>query len=286
MQVFTTFFCLLCTLVSLSCSKKDTGTSNTTPAADTVVYTYPLTPLIQEISGIADSRRNPGSLWGEEDSGNPPQLYLISHNGQVQDTVYLKGASNIDWEDIALVNTDLYVADIGDNNGVRPSVAIYKLPEPVAGTDTVSTFETIQVVYPDGAHDAEAILVDSTTKDICIITKRDTQSRIYKVAYPYSLSAMNTAQYIASLPYNGVVSAAMSPAGGGIVVKTYNSLYYYARAASTTIPDALQHAYATLKYSTEPQGEAVTFALDNSGYFTMSEKGLSSGVNLYYYKTK
>jgi hypothetical protein len=41
-----------------------------------------------------------------------------------------------------------------------------------------------------------------------------------------------------------------------------------------------------LPYQAEPQGEAISFAVNNSGYYTISEKALSSMVKLYYYKRK
>src|SRR5688572_6011238 len=53
-----------------------------------------------EVSGMTDSQKNPGHCWVQQDSGNPPEIILINHNGRVAGKVYLKGASNLDWEDI------------------------------------------------------------------------------------------------------------------------------------------------------------------------------------------
>jgi hypothetical protein len=36
----------------------------------------------------------------------------------------------------------------------------------------------------------------------------------------------------------------------------------------------------------EPQGEAVSFALDGSGFFTVSEKGFANSVNINFYNRK
>lgn len=287
MQIINVYILLAAfSLLSPSCTKKLAAAQDTVTVTDTVQMVYPLVPLIKEISGICDSKTQQGFLWGEEDSGNPPLMYLIGHDGNVKSKVFIAGAVNTDWEDIALVDGSIYMADIGDNNAVRSSLTIYKFPEPVAGADTVKNFDAIHFTYADGPHDAEAILIDSSTKDIYVITKRDTASRIYRVHYPYSHTSMNTAEYIASLPYNGVVSAAVSPDGTGIIVKNYFSLYYYKRPSGTSIPTALQQSYTALKYTVEPQGEAVTFALDNSGYYTVSEKGNASKVDLNFYKVK
>ena len=288
---------ILLLLISAGCNKKQTGAAApvTPPAAVSFENTplgYPLTTLIGEASGIADSRLNPGYLWVEEDSGNPPQLYLLNHAANKIKKVYLRGAINTDWEDIALAagpdaaKKYLYIADIGDNDAVRTSVGFYRLEEPAATADTVSNFEFIRFTYADGPRDAEAFLVDDAGKDIFIITKRDALSRIYKLAYPYSSTSINTAVFVASLAYNGVVSAAAGNDGTGLIVKTYTSLNYYPRLPSESIPQTLQKAATALGYQPEPQGEAVGFALDNSGFFTLSEKGGAVSQTLYFYSKK
>jgi hypothetical protein len=250
---------------------------------------YPVTPILAEASGIADSKINPGYLWVEEDSGNPPLVTLLGHQGKVLKTIYLKGAINRDWEDIALAGGPvagknyLYLAETGDNHAVYPSAAFYRFEEPSAATDTITNYDIINFTYPDGPHDAEAFLVDDATKDIFVLTKRDALSRVYRIAYPYSATAMNQAVAAGSLPYNGVTGATQNADGTGIIVRTYAQLLYYTRLPGETIAQALQKTFTALAYQPEPQGEAVTFAVNGSGFFTLSEKGLSPSQFLYFY---
>jgi hypothetical protein len=253
---------------------------------DSVPVVKPVLPMINEISGIADSKVNAGYLWGEEDSGNPPAIFLISHSGSIFKNVYIKGAVNRDWEDMALSGTDLYIADIGDNNQEYSDYTIYTFPEPEKSTDTISSFSTIRFKYEDGSHDAEAFIVDPALKDIYLITKRDNNSRIYKLAFPYSYTSLNIATQVGTLPYGGVVSATISADGKEILVKTYPAVLHYTRTTQESIPQVLGKNYTAIPYKMEPMGEAVTFAADNSGYYTLSEKGFSNNVNLYYYKRK
>ncbi len=242
--------------------------------------------MIQEASGIADSKANAGYLWVEEDSGNPNQLYLLKHDGTIQRKVYLAGITNRDWEDMALCNGDIYVGEIGDNNAVYPDYAFYKFPEPAAPVDTVRNIETIRFKYPDGSHDAEGFFVEPSTKNIYIITKRDSASRIYKLTAPLFTSAINIAELVGQLPYNGVVSAALSADEKEIIVKTYLALYYYTVTTGEKKETALQKSFTKLPYILEPQGEAVCFSAANDGYYTLSEKGFSSSQQLYFYKRK
>jgi hypothetical protein len=207
-KYYAFIFFLFYALLLLNCNKELTSL-DTDLIFDSIPVIKPVVPIINEASGIADSKINPGYLWVEEDSGNPPQLYLLGHDGHVSKTIYIKGAINRDWEDMTRINDTIYVADIGDNNLGFSDHTIYKFAEPTASTDTVTSFSTIHFAYPDGAHDAEAFLVEPTTKDIYIITKRDASSKIYKLSFPYNTPTVDTASLVGTLNYNEVVSAAM-----------------------------------------------------------------------------
>lgn len=249
---------------------------------------------IPEASGIADSKTNPGFIWVEEDSGNPPDIYLLGQNGNIKGKVHLQDAVNIDWEDIQLSTgpyagtSYLYIGDIGDNNAVRASCSFLRFPEPAAGTSNVNQYDKIRFNYPDGPRDAEAFLVDPSTKDIFIITKRDSQSKIYKLSYPQDTINITTATYVGSLSFSGVVSAALSANGEQLMVKTYGNLYYCTRGASQSIDTTLKGTFKKLGYQLEPQGEAVCFALDGSGFYTLSETSsiLPITPTLNFYKKK
>jgi hypothetical protein len=272
--ISTTSFGLCC------CQKKNSAPVAKVPF-DSVTLVKPVNPIVNEISGIADSKMAPGYLWGEEDSGNPSQVYLINHNGTVAKTVHLKGITNRDWEDMTLADGTIYIAETGDNAQVYGNYRFYTFPEPSLTTDTVTNIQTINFTYPDGSHDAEAFVVDES-KNIYIITKRDNPSRIYKLSYPYSSN--NTVTLVGTLPYTGVVSATMN--GNEIIVKTYSSLFYYKRQTGKTIEQTLAGTYISLPYLLEPQGEAVCLANDGSGFYTISEKGFATWVNIYFYKRR
>lgn len=275
---------IICSCTGILCTKK----SAFSPAEllfDPIPETHQLNPILKEVSGIADSKRNPGYLWGEQDGGNPTQLALINYDGTVTKQIYLKGIQNVDWEDLGLYNDSLYLADIGDNNSVRSQCSFYVFAEPDVSTDTVYAFRKIDFQYPDGAHDAEAFLIDRNSKDIFIITKRDQPSLVYQLKYPYS-SGVNMLLKVGKLDYTGVVSAASSITDKEIIIKTYDKLNYYIRDAGQSIMECLTNTPVLLPYIKEPQGEAVCFSQKSDGYFTLSEQGLSPLVNLYFYKRK
>ena len=247
---------------------------------------------IFESSGIADSRINRGHIWVQEDSGNPPQLYLVGHDGKVKKSIFLDGISNRDWEDMTIAKGPdpsldyLYVGDIGDNGAISSDYIIYRLPEPSLTVDTVRKIDKIRFKYPDGAHDAEAFIVDDLNMEIYIITKRDSTSRIYRIKSPVTENAVNTLEYITSLKFNGVVSAALAPDRKSMLVKTYSAIYYFEIKTGISLSEVFKTNPAPVTYQVEPQGEAICFLDDNSGFFTLSEKAFASTVKLYNYRRK
>jgi hypothetical protein len=247
---------------------------------------------VSEASGIAESRINNGFIWVLEDSGNPPQLFLLGTDGNILKSIYIRSAVNRDWEEMAIAKGPdpaldyLYLADIGDNGNSNESCTFYRFPEPSSTIDTVKNYDKIVFRYPDGGHDAEAFLVDDESGDIFILTKRDKSSRVYRLKSGYSTAGVNTAEFVMELPYNGITAAAISPDGKDILVKTYTKIFHYSKTAGLTIPQALGSAPFSAPYNLEPQGEAICFSTDNTGYFTLSEKGIASTVSLYFYRRK
>jgi hypothetical protein len=282
---------LTATLV-YSCKNTDHSISRKNPLFTEKPLVHPVPPgEIDEASGIAESKTYPGSLWVEQDSGNPPELRLLGTDGRPGKRIFIKNAVNRDWEDLVLVQdgtsntSQLYIGDIGDNFLQQTQYSIYHFPEPGPSTDTVYTWQKINFVYPDGAHDAEAFLVDQRTRDIFIITKNDAKAKIFRLASPPNSTALVTASLVGELPFGVAVSAAMSTDSKEIIVKTYTDLYYWTKQADEPVDAALRKAPLPLPYQAEIQGEAVCFARDGSGFYTLSEKPASAAsVGLNFYK--
>ena len=251
----------------------------------------PIVPgLIDETSGMADSRSTENALWVLEDGGNPAELTLISYEGNIIERLPAKNTINRDWEDMTLVKdlssgkNKIYLADIGDNNIQYDTYDIYRFDEPATNDIEINNVEKIQFRYPDGPHDADAMLVDKMSNDIYIITKQDAKSGIYKIVYPQILTAINTAVFEGSLDYTGVTSAAISPDGFEIIVKTYTHLNYYSRKGNELLPIALKRKSQSIPYAMEAQGEAICWKKDGKGFFTLSERGLLPAIDLRYYE--
>lgn len=282
--------CLLVLSGLLAGSCQKTGNPDPVQFATSPQRTAVLPGLIDEASGIVDSRSMSGNLWVEEDGGNPAQLSLLTHGGKLAGRYALPGTTNRDWEDLTIGpgpqsnTTYLYLADIGDNNATNDVNTIYRFAEPTSLADPVRELTRIQFRYPDGAHDAETLLLDPLTRDLWIVTKREAKVQLYRLPYPQSTDQPMVAERVGELPLSVVTGGSLSTDGREIILKTYTGLYYWSRQAGESVGQALIRTEPRqFNYLIEPQGEAVCFDKESNGFYTLSERASAASVTLNYY---
>ena len=78
-----------------------------------------------------------------------------------------------------------------------------------------------------------------------------------------------------ALPSTMATAADISPDGSTILVRTYQQVLAYPRPAGGSLADAFAAAPCNAPQVSEPQGEAIAFAADGSGYSTTSETQLA-----------
>ncbi|HEY0652380.1 MAG TPA: hypothetical protein VGD65_04590 [Chryseosolibacter sp.] len=249
---------------------------------------------LEEASGLAASKANPGLLWTHNDSGNRAEVLLIDDKLNIRLTCVLENVINRDWEDIAVGpgpepgKSYIYVADIGDNMAIFPYKMVYRFEEPqfTEGKDkiTVSKFDRI-VFQLDVKKDTESLLVDPKTKNLYVVSKREKPVYVYELKYPYSTTDTLTAEKIASIPFGQIVAADFSADGTEVLMKNYNNVFYW-KLNNENLASALKRNPAIVTYEEEPQGESVTFARDGSGFYTISEKVKGEKSYLWFYPRK
>lgn len=283
-------------LLAVSCIKKKSV------SGDSALFSKgkPLAELterkLQEVSGLAASAYNKDFLWTHNDSGNPAEIYLVDEQLQIRLTCKLQGVKNRDWEEIAIgpgpdKNTSyLYVADIGDNNSRHNLKYIYRFEEPLLSASQnaeviVRDFDTIVFRLEDGSKDTEAIIIHPKTKNLYVLSKRERPVYLYELKFPFSLKDTLTAEKVLSIPLTQIVSAAISRDGNEILMKNYDNIYYW-QTQGKPLTEVLEKEPHLLKYTEEPQGEAIAFNIGGTGFYTLSEKLQGEKTFLYFYQKK
>ena len=250
--------------------------------------------ILDEISGIVASRKNPGVFWVHNDSGDRAQIYAIDVRGRLLSTFLVTGAKHRDWEDIAIgpgpVRDEwyLYIGDIGDNKPQHETITVYRVPEPtVSLTDPIAVSRTakaeaIVMKYPEGdRRDAETLIVDPLNGDLYIISKREMSNGLYYLASPRATDDPVTLEFKARLPVGFSVGGDISPNGRFVAVRSAFGAVMFERVSGKPLWEAFKRKARSLPVKSEKQGEAIAFDLEGQGYYTVSE---GKNQPIYYYE--
>lgn len=248
--------------------------------------------VADEASGLVASRKNHNVLWTHNDDTGDNRVFAIHVNGTLLGT-YTLGTGSVDPEDIAIgpgpvSGVDyLYWGNTGDNNNVRSTIFVKRLPEPVVSETqspplniSVSAVDTLTFAYPTDAtapshKDCETLLVDPLNGDFYFVTKRTSVGLVYRAAYPQSTSGVTTLQYVASIDWGGPVGGDISPDGQLIIIRRYSGnspeASIWTRPAGGSLWSAFAQPRCDVHLASEPQGEAIAWDALGQGYYTVSE---------------
>jgi len=280
-----------------SVSSQDDKNSNKTSNQTSKNYGEPKvigkisTDEIKEGSGLVASKCSENVFWTHNDSGDDAYVFALDDKGEKRATYKVKGAKNIDWEDIAETKGEsgecfLYIGDFGNNARVRTEHTIYKVKEPTEfskdssrkNPQTTEDAEAIKFSYPDIRHDAETLLVHPQTKDIYVITKRLTGAAgVYKLKANYDKSAVNKLEKITDLsvpavPEGFLTGGDISPDGKRVVICDYFFAYEFSLPDNAkNFDDIWKEKPVKIELGTREQGEAVAYSTNGNSIFATSE---------------
>lgn len=254
---------------------------------------------ITESSGLAVSRANPNLFWTHNDSGDGPYLYALDRSGKTRTRLSIPGATNVDWEDMAIgpgedARPALYVADFGDNSHNRDNLVIYRIPEPVLDLK-ISQPELKSDLpdkfffrFPDGAHDTETLLVHPKTGEMIVVTKEGSGlSGVYAFPVPLTPGGKATLQKVGTLTFAGqffsgfsrrlaqgermATGGAVSPDGRRVFIRTYLEGYEWTIAAGQSLAQALKGKPQQMLLPLMKQGESVCYRADSKAIYLTTE---------------
>jgi hypothetical protein len=228
---------------------------------------------LREASGIAASRRIAGTFWAITDSG-APVVYALDAMGAVTGHVRVTGAQVADWEAIAVGPCGgascAYIGDIGDNDGSRKQITIYRVAEPAATGESSAAADAFHATYPDGPQDAESLLI--TSDGAMYIVTKGVKGSVALYRFPRDLrpGASVPLQRVAKPREAGkspnsdrVTDAAASPDGAWILLRTNRSVTFH-RTKELMAGNWRPAHVVDLAALDEPQGEGVTLTVDGT----------------------
>jgi hypothetical protein len=172
------------------------------------------TPDLDENSGLIFYNNN---IITFNDSGGEANLYEINANtGNITRTVTITNATNVDWEDITQDASYIYIGDIGNNNGNRTDLKIYKIAKnDYNGSDDIAVAEIIFYSYADQLDftsnpnntnwDAEGLI--SYSDQLLIFSKNWVDNRVNVYSIPKT-NGTYSALLKSSYNTNGLITSA------------------------------------------------------------------------------
>jgi hypothetical protein len=247
-------------------------------------------PRAVELSGLVATPDGYVSIVdSRSDAGEMVIVYLDEACRVVRTQGYLTVPGDLedpDPEDLAVApDGALWVGDIGDNildPPRRQTITVWRIPPD--GGDPVNH----RLTYPDGPHDAEALLIAADGTPIIITKEISDTANVYQATRaldPGSAAGVPLALVggfhpeVSGVPNELgplgevlVTGAATAPDRSRVVLRTYTAAYEFdvpdgdvataittGRPRITLLPD-------------EPQGEAIAYTVDGQSFLTVSDE--------------
>lgn len=296
---------LLCFLLTPLCahSLADPAAPDRVESPDFRIVGTLENPLLDEASGLQAGTGDVFYVHNDEKR----DVFVTDLSGRELGSFKLDDAKNRDWEDITRVPHGdshwLVIADTGDNESRRKHVRLYFFEEPAEGeynTDREVRHE-IDVRYPGGPRDVEAVSYDPSSDSILLLSKRNSPPRLYAIPLQQALASDEIeAQFLAEVPgfrpptrqdllsnprrgwwVSQPTGMDISPDGRLAAVITYRSLYLFTRKENESWAEAFQRA--PVEYLGPPglYEEAVAFSLDGKAVYITTERRPAPVYRLY-----
>ncbi|MEN8927813.1 MAG: T9SS type A sorting domain-containing protein [Flavobacteriales bacterium] len=240
-----------------------------------------LPSYLNENSGLVYVNNN--SFWTHNDGGDGPIIYNIDSNGNQLDSIYLLGASNIDFEDITEDNLgNFYIGDFGNNNHNRTNLKIYKIPNPstISGNNATPAIINFsypdQLTFPDTNQNSDCEALFHHGNNLYLISKNWGTSGYSKLYQLPDTAGTFSAILLDSFP-SGLITGAAIHSSGKLAILSMNRLHIFDNYVGN---DFFGGTSAYLDYSLT-QKEGICFAGANTVYISQENNRFFPSPKLY-----
>ncbi|GAA4614219.1 hypothetical protein [Saccharopolyspora hordei] len=225
---------------------------------------------LEELSGLASDGR---SWYATNDGGSALRVYVLDPADCSVRDVRTSPVDPYDVEDLALgPDGSVWLADVGDNRRRRDTVALHVM-SPEGGV------VLHRLSYPDGAHDAEALLLDRAGVPFIVTKEPLGVAGVYRPAQPLDPERTVPLERVGSIALRStgtpggpvspsigstlVTGGSVSHDGRTVAIRTYTDVYLYS-APDGDVVAALRGEPLRIALPNEPQGEAIAWEPDGA----------------------
>ena len=218
---------------------------------------------IHESSGLADL----GSVMATaNDSGDSSRVFVLDPVSGETVGVTEFHTEVTDVEALAPAGrSEVYVADIGDNDREREDVTVHRVEVGPRHLDVEPA--SSRLAYPDGPHDAESLFADRAGR-LYLITKSFAGGTVYRAPKRLQMSGRNVLEPVGRVR-GYVTDAALLHGGRHVVVRSLQQARVY------TFPDLTLVGSFALPW--QRQGEGISVGPD--GRIRISTEGAGTPVH-------
>lgn len=233
-------------------------------------------PRLAELSGLVVIGER---MLAMSDGGDHVAVYLLDQHCRIVE-VHTAPVDPYDPEDLAVAaDRTVWLGDTGDNRHSRATVALIALhPDGTTGV--------YRLAYPDGPHDAEALLLAADGTPYVVTKELTGVSGVYRPLTPLvrggtvRLGRVSTVRLHPTGTPGGpvgtvgqvlITGGAISPDGRRLALRTYTDAYVWPLAGSDVV-SALMTTPQRIALPPSPQGEAISFSADGRSLVVAGEQ--------------
>ena len=284
------------TVAELSQSSADAATTSAAPRGVTQSVVSLAPGVADEASGIAVATLTADTYFLIDDGTGTDEVVPVGGDGTVRARIAVDGMSADNAEALASGTCGplpppggsgascLYVGDIGDNEERREDIAIYRFVEPDLSDppDGPVAADDWRYTYPDGPHNAEALLL-APDGSLLVLTKPGDDDRPHLMyrAEPGGGELVLIREFrppetdrswLTLVTGNVVTDAVATP--GRVLLLTYDAAHEYVAPDPAADPSAFPDwPQRRLEMPRLIQAEGIAGATDGCGYAVASEAG-------------
>ena len=223
---------------------------------------------LAELSGLAADAEH---WYAVSDGGRRLQVAVLRKDCSLQRMI-TAAVDPFDVEDLALAaDGRLWLADVGDNSRSRATIAVHVLPP--QGAPALH-----RLTYPDGPHDAEALVLDRQDRPYVITKELLGGPGVYRPTGPLAGPGPTPLERVATvrLPRSAtpggptrtrgatlITGAATTADGAVLALRTYTDAFLFPVRDGDLVA-AFAGEPVQVPLPDEPQGEAVAFEPDGT----------------------